>query len=475
MRKLILNRRGIIPLVMTLTLFQYCRKSDISRFQTDDLSHQAETYFNTNVLDHLPSYKAGNPYNDRTQRTKKVLWDGTAIVIFRDRPAVLAPVQFERDLFVTSDWGGKNSFRLDNCEKLLMYKDVSQVWHTELVTFLPDTSFLLSDHQERFSGMVLVDDWWGNPLDKYRFLTDGSVWRYVPEQGLTDTGKPGPIAASVRPSILIQTCYSINGYNYSPSDAAGGTYWTQFIGCTQMFIPDRLESGGGAYGGLGGSGGGSGIGKPSLPVTALSPLIYRPLKIIANLQDYFKCFGDVPGATYQVTLCVDQPKPGTRTPWVLKDDGSSGSIDPFNVGHTFLILTENMPGGWSITRNIGFYPSKDVTPYSSSVPGVLNNDDQAQYNIGASFSMSNTLFYAMLASVPNISTNYYQANTYNCTNFVLSVLESGHIYLPHTIGSWIGGTGVDPGDLGEDIRSHSYNGMNRMTTPTIHPNVGNCD
>jgi hypothetical protein len=48
--------------------------------------------------------------------------------------------------------------------------------------------------------------------------------------------------------------------------------------------------------------------------------------------------------------------------------------------------------------------------------------------------------------------------------------------LPSTIGSWAGGTGNDPGDLGEDIMSLALStGMSRSTTILNHPNLGTCN
>src|SRR6185503_12793482 len=118
--------------------------------------------------------------------------------------------------------------------------------------------------------------------------------------------------------------------------------------------------------------------------------------IIVDIKDYLKCFQNTPGATFQVTVCVDQPSPGSRTPWVIKlNDGSAG-FGASSAGHSYLILTENMPGGWSITRSVGFYPSKSITSFSPPVSGVLNNDEISPFNIAAQYNINSTLFFAML-------------------------------------------------------------------------------
>jgi hypothetical protein len=243
-----------------------------------------------------------------------------------------------------------------------------------------------------------------------------------------------------------------------------------------MYTPDNAGGGGGgsSYSGVGSVGGGS-IARPVIANLAAAPVIYSPTHIITDIKDYLKCFQNTPGATFQVTVCVDQPSPGSRNPWVISfTDGASGS-GATSAGHVYLVLTENMPGGWSITRNVGFYPSRSVWPTTPPVPGVLNDDENTQFDIAAQYNISSPLFFAMLQFINGASGYNYQVNTYNCTNFALDALSAGHIYLPRTIGYWLGGMGVDPGDLGEDIRGFDFTGMTRITSQFFHSNLGICN
>jgi len=420
-----------------------------------------------------PIYQPGNPRNDRVQRARDILWSSATVTTFRGRPAVIAPIHFEKDIFLRTTWGGNNNFRLDNQEKLLVYQDSLFAWHAESVTTLPDTTYLNSDRQ-RFTGMILVDDWWGNPINKYHYMPDGKIERYVPDQNTDASATPKEIITTVRPQGFIQTCSYIYGYNYAVGAEDDGEYWVEFQGCSVMYVPDNAGGGGSSYSGVGTTGGGS-ISRPIIANLAAAPIINTPTHIIIDIKDYLKCFQATPGATFQVTVCVDQPSPGSRNPWVVKfTDGASGS-GASGAGHTYLILTENMPGGWSITRNVGFYPSKSVWPLTPPVPGVLNNDENTAFNIAAQYSISSTLFFAMLQFIISAAGDNYQVNTYNCTNFALDALDAGHIYLPRTIGYWIGGMGIDPGDLGEDIRGFDFTGMTRITSPFFHANLGTCN
>lgn len=461
-------------LLFLLLFFSHCYKvTNNAELTASDFMATAKSYVSS-IQTQSPVYQAGNPHNDRTSRSRELIWSSATITRFRSRPAVLVPFHFIKEIFIKTTWSGNNNFRLDNQAQLLVYQDSTTSLHAEVVTTLPDTNFLDSD-QTRFSGVILVDDWWGNSIYKYHFTSDGRVERYNPNQNADLATTPKKITATKRPDMLIQTCTYIYGYNYAVGAENDGEYWVELVGCTSMYLPETVDAGGGgsSYSGIGG--GGTALTSSKI-VIKLPP--DRPIK---NLLDYLKCFTNVGGNdhTYTVTICVDQPVPGNRTAWKLTDGGPLGSSAAGNmvdVGHTFLIFTEQYGGG-TITRNVGFYPSGRVTPNNPASPGKLNNDDNHQYNIAATFTVTNANFFIMLlylqrATDPNF---YYNLNSENCTSFALQTLAQGGIFLPSTIGSWPGGTGNNPGDLGEDIRQMTtLPNMTKSTSPVYHFNVGNC-
>ncbi|MBN8856172.1 MAG: hypothetical protein BGO55_08385 [Sphingobacteriales bacterium 50-39] len=470
------SRSWTLIVLSTLALCsQNCRKNGfVQPSNVPNLVLQAKDYFTTNVLAKPAQLAADNPRNVRTGSPKMPEWEKAAVVSFRNRKAVQVPVQYKNSLAITTASSGKYQLRPETQAKLLLYQDSSKAWHAEMVTLLPDTNYIQKGGRGRFSGIVLVDDWWGNPLKKYRYNPDGSTWIYTCAN-TAQSRNANVISNAIAPSAFT-VCVYLEGYNYSPSDPDGGEHWEELVGCYLLMAPDEGAGGGGGGGGYGpsGDGGGGGISAPP-PTKAPSILISPPYLPIADLNAYFKCFTNASGATYQVSLCVDQPEPGTRTPWVWQGDGSSGSIDPVNTGHSFLVITETFPGGWSITRNIGFYPSGNVTPGSDPVPGVFNDDSPHPFNIGGTWTLTSSNFFFMVNYIQSCAGQGYQVNTNNCTNFVLASLGAGHIYLPYTIGGWLGGTGVDPGDLGEDIRAHVYQGMVPFAAGTPHPTVGDCN
>ncbi|MCC9018719.1 MULTISPECIES: hypothetical protein [Flavobacterium] len=161
-------------------------------------------------------------------------------------------------------------------------------------------------------------------------------------------------------------------------------------------------------------------------------------KKIANRQDYFKNFNLNSEGTLHVY--VDQPIAN-------KSDAYDGMVNP-EVGHTFLAIEQN-----GIVRVIGYYPSNGVNPFTSpgSSPAYLN-DSGHSYDV----RISKTLTASQLSEVISKITNYsgqYNLNTNNCSDFAQQIAATGGLKLPNTDGSWPGGGGTNPGNLGQDIRN----------------------
>lgn len=229
------------------------------------------------------------------------------------------------------------------------------------------------------------------------------------------------------------------------------------------------------------SGGGGGSGNNTN--NAYSSAAMRGPSRVQNLYDYLKCFTNVAGSThtYKITVCVDQPIANSRSPWAFSKYGvasSSSGTNPVNVGHSFLLLTEVTSNG-TVTRNIGFYPEENVTPVGPNSPGEMNNNEgYGGYDIAVTATLTNSQFFNMINYMQsNYSTGgtMYNLNTNNCTSFVIRCFSAAGINLPQTVGQWPGGSGLNPGDLAEDLRGMTLpTNMTRSTLPAAHPNTGNC-
>lgn len=200
--------------------------------------------------------------------------------------------------------------------------------------------------------------------------------------------------------------------------------------------------------------------------------------VIGNIGDYNNCFDNVPGADhkYTITICVDQPSAASRSAWGYSQAGSSGSAsggNPVDVGHTFLILKEVAPQK-TITRNVGFYPVGNVSPLDPTDAGQLNNNEAHYYDVALTVTVTSSQFTNAINYINNFSA-LYDLNDNNCTSFALGAMAAAGINISTTSGSWPGGGGKDPGDLGEDIRTMTLSSnMARSSKYTAHPNVGSC-
>jgi hypothetical protein len=404
----------------------------------------------------------GYPVNYRAAQPKTIRWDLAQVVPIGQSEGILVPIVFDNALLVRANFVGDPLFHLDYLTQLLYYKDGAGSNTVRVITAFPDSSYF-KDPTRPFTGIKFIEDWLGHPIEKLLYTSDGHIKRYV--------------AATKRSDALdvIQTCYTITGYNYSP-ELGETSSWSEDAGCMTEYLDD-----GSAQSLAGGSGGASSGGTTSV---AASFTVLPGNSVIKSIKSYFQCFVNAGGTgyTYTVTVCVDQPDPGTRTPWTTSGTGSSGSSagnNVVNVGHTFLILTENY-GNTTITRNVGFYPGTDVNPVDMTSQGTLNDDETHSYNISGSFTVDNAQFFNILNFIGQGSSSgyLYNLNTNNCTTFVIDAAAQGGIDLPRTIGTWLGGAGNDPGDLGEDLRMNNISGMTLNLlggTQVSHYNEGQCN
>ncbi|HTR29751.1 MAG TPA: hypothetical protein VMH27_10810 [Puia sp.] len=404
----------------------------------------------------------GQSVNYRAAQPKTIRWDFAERISVREAPAILAPIVFDSTLLVKANFAGDQLYHLNYLSHLLYYKGTDGKPTVLVLTDFPDSNYF-KDPTHPLTGIRFIEDWYGHPIEKLFYTPDGKILKYVP--------------TSNRPAVteIVLTCYSISGYNYSP-ELNESYEWTEDPSCSIDYIDDGSSEIGTVGSGSGGSGGGGG-GAPSVTVLPGN-------SVIKSIQTYFKCFTNVGGTDhhYTVTVCVDQPVPGSRTPWTTSGSGSTGSSsgdNPVDAGHTFLILTETY-NNTTITRNIGFYPGTNVNPIDKTSQGTLNDDETHAFDISGTFTVNNAQFFNILSFVSQGSNSgyIYNLNTNNCTTFVINAAAQGGISLPRTIGTWLGGAGNDPGDLGEDLRKNSIPGMTLNLTggsDNSHYNIGQCN
>lgn len=168
-----------------------------------------------------------------------------------------------------------------------------------------------------------------------------------------------------------------------------------------------------------------------------------------DLDNYLNCFNNPPSsATFKFTIYIDQPIPNKDDTWT--NDGTLFNPD-INVGHTFISL-EMKNGGNVTSQIIGFYPSTGVSPSSPQVAGTWIDDGNHSYDVSVSIDLNRNQFTNLVRQLRNYGTPTYNLNSLNCTDVAIQLANSLGMNLPDTRGSWIGGGGSNPGNLGQDVR-----------------------
>jgi len=182
---------------------------------------------------------------------------------------------------------------------------------------------------------------------------------------------------------------------------------------------------------------------------------------IIDLNEYLNCFNNAPTtATFKLSIFVDQPVPNQDDTWT--NDGTLFNPD-INVGHTFISLEMNSVEN-TINQTIGYYPSAGVSPSNPQIAGAWVDDGNHDYDVSASIDLTHTQFTNLISNLQTFGTPTYNLNTLNCTDAALLAGNSIGMNLPDTNGTWIGGGGSNPGNLGQDIRGLSSSNLTINTT-----------
>lgn len=247
------------------------------------------------------------------------------------------------------------------------------------------------------------------------------------------------------------------------------------IVCDSYWLPDLNTSGGGGSGSYNNSGiagiykdcFGTGckyvIDDAEVSLDISDFIIDAPGDTITPSQ-YLNCFSNPSSnATFSLTIYVDQPVPNQDDTW--ENEGTL--LDPdINVGHTFISLSMN-DNGTIVKQNFGFYPSISVNPTNPQVSGAWVDDGGHSFDVSATINLTATQFNNLTSTIQNLGTPTYNLNTMNCTDVALQICNSMGMNLTDTMGSWIGGGGSNPGNLGQDLRN-----MNNSTV-SVNSNGGN--
>ena len=192
-----------------------------------------------------------------------------------------------------------------------------------------------------------------------------------------------------------------------------------------------------------------------------STTVLSPDHPITDIDEYLDCFDLSQGA--ELTIYVNQP--------TTNSDDSYSILG--GVGHAFIGISQG-----NITRVIGLYPEGDANPLFPEDPHEFGNNSGDPFDISISTSINSFQLNSIITEIKDYDSNY-NLSTNNCSNFVLDISQLTDIpSIPDTHGNWPGGSGNNPGALGEDIRNLSIpenSNIDRNENGGNAPdNTGNC-
>lgn len=438
---------------LLVLLLMSCQKKQFDG-NSDTLLNQAIDYFNQNASTGIiPDKNAPRKSVERHPN-----WNKSIVLQHGKNTTIIAPLIFKKDMLVRTSKGG-DLYSLNDISYIMLVPDAGR-FKIRYLTIVP----FKYRRADPFNGILHVEDEQGQFVFAIKFDKNQ---RFISV----------PNHSTVQLDGIIRQEHYIEGYNYSPEDPTGGYSWQEYIGTSYYYIPDSYGYGGGNNTNTG-PGSDLNLGGLLDIAESISPsnfIVPAGDDKITDLNAYLKCFKHKQGNTYQVTLYMQQPIPGTRATWqALNGVDAAKQKSPVFVGHTFIALKQIF-GTDTLVRNLGYYPSKAVDPLNPITFGQLNNDQQRAYNLSLTINISLEQLTSILNYI-NSGITYYNLNTFNCTNFALDALAKGGINLPRTEGSWPNGKGLNPGDLGEDVRNMPIaSNMSKSTNMTTHTNKGSCN
>jgi len=192
----------------------------------------------------------------------------------------------------------------------------------------------------------------------------------------------------------------------------------------------------------------------------MDEVVVGPEISIENMEEFLECFDLSSGA--EITIYVDQPLANDDTPFTVGGD---------KAGHSFIGITQG-----NVTRHFGFYPEGNASPFNPEDPSVFGDNEGDAYDVSITNNISPFELGAVISETLSYNANYHLSYN-NCTDFALVISQLSGFDIPQTIEDWPGGSGLNPGSFGQDIRQLELDaGMSRNTEGGNAPlNNGNCD
>jgi hypothetical protein len=154
----------------TLLFVAACNKKDVHSGEnaSTSLIANARQYFESSVLPRTMTPATANQ-DPRAASPKTPIWGMAYTTNTALGDMVVVPLSIKSNFKVKTN-GGNQSFSAGLFSNLVVYKDNSGSYHAELVTKIPDDSYVSNlSANKKFSGVALIEDWQGNFINGYHY------------------------------------------------------------------------------------------------------------------------------------------------------------------------------------------------------------------------------------------------------------------------------------------------------------------
>ncbi len=169
-------QKGLLSSLLLLLLFNSCQKEE--SFDLDSkiqprasLLGESRLYFNQQIQGQRLQAMPNNP---RHRVSKTPVWDQAQAVQLSVGAGFKVPLRYQGSISLVIGQN-KQAVPLAQLSYLLVYKDQQGRYRYEVVTQIPDADYWAHRHEagRSFSGIIIVEDWWGRPIKTFRKVNKG--------------------------------------------------------------------------------------------------------------------------------------------------------------------------------------------------------------------------------------------------------------------------------------------------------------
>src|SRR6266700_1754919 len=164
----------------TLVFVVACNKqgSNVAQTSSTTLIADARHFFESSVLS-LRASPATQNQDPLAAFPKTPIWTSAYVTKTSMGDMVVVPVSIKSNLYVKKN-NGNQSFSAGLFTSLVVYKDNSGSYHAELVTKMPDDSYVMDiSTNKKFTGIARIEDWQGNFIKGFHYTNGVSDKRYT--------------------------------------------------------------------------------------------------------------------------------------------------------------------------------------------------------------------------------------------------------------------------------------------------------